>query len=154
MKRVEDENDGRIIQYMASKCITCPIGYYQNEQGHDTCKQCPPGYVTITSGAKQCLAQCSPGEFSQSGLEPCLTCSNETHSFVNGSTTCYNCSDENYQLLCPIHKIRKFNHNCFTHAQPLYFELCMYSIKCIICNFPVLNGNTQDLYNKVEHIAT
>ena len=103
-----DENDGRIIQYITPKCVRCPVGEYQNEQGQVLCKQCSPGYATLTNGAKQCLAQCSPGEYSQSGLEPCVMCPNETYSFANGSTTCYSCSDSNYQPLCPMHKIRKF----------------------------------------------
>ena len=110
VRRVVDENDGRITRYMIPKCVICPVGYYQNEQGHTTCKQCPPGYTTVTNGAHmlyECLALCSPGEYSQDGVEPCLTCPNETHSFTNGSTTCYNCSDESYQLLCPLHKISK-----------------------------------------------
>ena len=110
VRRVVDENDGRVTQYTTSKCVSCPIGYYQDEQGLTTCKQCPSGYTTLTSGAKmlyECLGQCSPGKFSRNGVEPCSLCPNETHSFINGSTTCYNCSDENFQLLCPIHKIRK-----------------------------------------------
>ena len=110
IKKVVDENDGRITQYIAPKCVTCPIGYYQDKQGFTTCKQCPSGHTTLTSGAhmlEECLRQCSPGEFSQNGLKPCLPCPNGMHSFINGSTTCYNCSDETYQLLCPIHKISK-----------------------------------------------
>ena len=102
-----DENDGRVTQYMAPECVSCPIGYYQDEQGHATCKQCPSA---LTSGAIECPAQCSPGEYSQTGIEPCLACPNETHSFINGSTACYNCSDEKYLLLCPIQKISK--HKC------------------------------------------
>ena len=105
-----DENDGRVTQYIVQKCVSCPIGYYQDEQGLTTCKQCPSGHTTLASGARmleECLGQCSPGEFSQNGFKPCLTCPNEMYSFINGSTSCYNCSDENYQLLCPEHKICK-----------------------------------------------
>ena len=104
VRRVVDENDGRVTQYTVPKCVSCQVGYYQDGQGHDVCKQCP---TALTSGAKECLAQCSPGEYSENGLEPCLTCPNETYSFINGSTTCYSCRDEKYQLMCPIHKISK-----------------------------------------------
>ena len=99
-----DDNDGRIIRYITPKCVSCPVGHYQDGQGHDTCKQCP---TALTTGAKECLAQCSPGKYSENGLEPCLTCPNETYSFNNGSTTCSSCRDENYRSMCPIHKIRK-----------------------------------------------
>ena len=107
VRRVVDENDGRVTQYTTPKCVSCPVGYYQDEQGHDTCKQCP---TALTSGAKECLAQCLPGEYSENGLKPCLTCPNETYSFTNGSTTCYSCRDEQYQPLCLMHKISK--HDC------------------------------------------
>ena len=104
IRRVVDENDGRVTQYTVPKCVSCQVGYYQDGQGHDACKQCP---TALTSGANECLAQCSPGEYSENGLEPCLTCPNETYSFINGSTTCYSCRDEKYQSMCPIHKISK-----------------------------------------------
>jgi len=110
IKKVTDENDGHITQYMAPQCVSCPVGYYQDEQGHTTCKQCPSGYTTLTNGASipdECLMQCSPGEYSQNGLQPCLTCPNETHSFINGSKSCYSCSDGKYHSLCPMNKISK-----------------------------------------------
>ena len=119
VRRVVDETDGHVTQYVIPKCVHCPVGYYQNEQGHVTCKQCSSA---LTSGAKECLAQCSPGEYSQNGLQPCLPCSNETHSFINGSMTCYNCSDEKYQSLCPIHKISK--HKCLANYVYVSAYLC------------------------------
>ena len=45
-------------------------GYYQTEQGNDTCVQCPAGYECTASTASVCNA----GTFSELGQSDCLTC--------------------------------------------------------------------------------
>ena len=56
-------DDGTVIQYVEPKCMECPIGYYQDEQGQPRCKKCPPGYSTSTTGVHQqsdFVKQCPP----------------------------------------------------------------------------------------------
>jgi len=107
------DDDGRVNRFMAPKCIECPIGYYQDEQGQPRCKKCPPGYSTITTGVRQqsdFIKQCPPGMFSRTGVEPCVKCPRGTHSITNGSAFCFSCYENAKESLCP--QCQKCHHIC------------------------------------------
>ena len=96
--------NGRISRFTTQKCARCPVGYYQDEQGHAACKKCPIGYTTVTTGVRlkyDCIKQCSPGSFSENGIEPCMPCPNGMYSTDTGSKSCFSCNDEEKRKLCP-----------------------------------------------------
>ena len=108
--------NGRITRYTTQKCVSCPVGYYQDMQGHATCKRCPSGHTTLTTGVRfenDCIKQCSPGNFSENGLEPCMPCPSGMYSTDIGSISCFNCNDEENRKLCPfVDPCEKCQHLC------------------------------------------
>jgi hypothetical protein len=62
-------------------CVLCPVGSYQDEEGHLTCKACPDHTFTLFPGAQSleaCIAVCGNGMFSETGLIPCQLCPRHT----------------------------------------------------------------------------
>ncbi|XP_016873571.1 signal peptide, CUB and EGF-like domain-containing protein 2 isoform X21 [Homo sapiens] len=79
------------------RCILCPNGTFQNEEGQMTCEPCPrPG----NSGAlktpeawnmSECGGLCQPGEYSADGFAPCQLCALGTFQPEAGRTSCFPC---------------------------------------------------------------
>ena len=112
------DNDGRVVQLTTPECVSCSIGYYQDEQGQTSCKKCPVGYTTITDSARfksNCIKLCSPGTFSENGLEPCKPCPSGMYSIGMGSISCFNCNDEENRNLCP-NPCEKCQHLCLNNS--------------------------------------
>ena len=112
--------NGRISRFTTQKCASCPVGYYQDEQGHAACKKCPIGHTTLTTGVRlkyDCIKQCSPGSFSENGMEPCIPCPNGMYSTDTGSTSCFSCNDEEKKKLCPfVDPCEKCQHVCHNNS--------------------------------------
>ncbi|XP_029438203.1 signal peptide, CUB and EGF-like domain-containing protein 2 isoform X4 [Rhinatrema bivittatum] len=79
------------------RCILCPSGTYQDEEGQITCEACPiPENLATpkTVGARnvsECGGQCSAGEYSSDGFKPCLACLLGTYQPESGRTFCFPC---------------------------------------------------------------
>ncbi|XP_017355805.1 signal peptide, CUB and EGF-like domain-containing protein 2 isoform X3 [Cebus imitator] len=79
------------------RCILCPNGTFQNEEGQIICEPCPrPG----SSGAmktpeawnvSECGGLCQPGEYSADGFAPCQLCALGTFQPEAGRTSCFPC---------------------------------------------------------------
>ncbi|XP_074257172.1 signal peptide, CUB and EGF-like domain-containing protein 2 isoform X8 [Saimiri boliviensis] len=79
------------------RCILCPNGIFQNEEGQIICEPCPrPG----SSGAmktpeawnvSECGGLCQPGEYSADGFAPCQLCALGTFQPEAGRTSCFPC---------------------------------------------------------------
>ncbi|XP_009005893.4 signal peptide, CUB and EGF-like domain-containing protein 2 isoform X8 [Callithrix jacchus] len=79
------------------RCILCPNGSFQNEEGQIICEPCPrPG----NSGAmktpeawnvSECGGLCQPGEYSADGFAPCQLCALGTFQPEAGRTSCFPC---------------------------------------------------------------
>ncbi|XP_032096591.1 signal peptide, CUB and EGF-like domain-containing protein 2 isoform X7 [Sapajus apella] len=79
------------------RCILCPNGNFQNEEGQIICEPCPrPG----SSGAmktpeawnvSECGGLCQPGEYSADGFAPCQLCALGTFQPEAGRTSCFPC---------------------------------------------------------------
>ncbi|XP_064221264.1 signal peptide, CUB and EGF-like domain-containing protein 2 isoform X4 [Aotus nancymaae] len=79
------------------RCILCPNGTFQNEEGQIICEPCPrPG----NSGAmktpeawnvSECGGLCQPGEYSADGFAPCQLCALGTFQPEAGRTSCFPC---------------------------------------------------------------
>ena len=120
LQRMVDD-DGQVLQQITPECVSCSIGYYQDEQGQTTCKRCPVGYKTTITGARfksNCIKLCSPGNFSNNGLEPCKPCPSGMYSVGMGSTSCFNCNDEENRKLCPffVDPCEKCQHLCLNNS--------------------------------------
>ena len=132
------DDDGRVLQQITPQCVSCSIGYYQDEQGQTTCKECPVGYTTITTAACFCIKLCSPGNFSENGMEPCKPCPSGTYSTNLGSTSCFNCNSVENRKLClffvdPCEKCQHVCHNnsgCACHEG---YTLSSDGYSCIKC---------------------
>uniref|UniRef100_A0A8D1Z4W2 Signal peptide, CUB and EGF-like domain-containing protein 2 n=1 Tax=Sus scrofa TaxID=9823 RepID=A0A8D1Z4W2_PIG len=79
------------------RCILCPNGTFQNEEGQITCEPCPrpenPG-VRKTPEAwnvSECGGLCQPGEYSADGFAPCQLCALGTFQPEAGRTSCLPC---------------------------------------------------------------
>ena len=132
--------NGRIIRYTTQKCVACPVEYYQDEQGHATCKKCPANHTTLINGARlqsDCVKLCSPGSFSENGIEPCMACPNGMYSIGVGSTSCFNCNDEGKRKLCPFvdpcEKCQQLCHNNSSCACHEGYTLSSDGYSCIKC---------------------
>ncbi|XP_067928549.1 sushi, von Willebrand factor type A, EGF and pentraxin domain-containing protein 1-like [Watersipora subatra] len=62
-------------------CELCPVGYYQDMPGRETCVRCAAGSNTHSTGAKdshECFKLCEAGSYSPTGLDdprkPCRSC--------------------------------------------------------------------------------
>ena len=152
--------NGRIIQYTTQKCISCPVRYYQDEQGHATCKRCPSGHITLTTGVRfqhDCIKQCSPGNFSENGLEPCQPCASGMYSIGMGSTSCFNCNDEENRNLCPsfVDPCKKCQHLCLNNSSCAChdgYTLSSDGYSCIECA-KVFNDEGRVFIKTTWHVA-
>ncbi|XP_030774585.1 signal peptide, CUB and EGF-like domain-containing protein 2 isoform X4 [Rhinopithecus roxellana] len=79
------------------RCILCPNGTFQNEEGQITCEPCPrPGnsWALKTPEAwnmSECGGLCQPGEYSADGFAPCQLCALGTFQPEAGRTSCFPC---------------------------------------------------------------
>ncbi|XP_012999628.1 signal peptide, CUB and EGF-like domain-containing protein 2 isoform X5 [Cavia porcellus] len=79
------------------RCILCPNGTFQNEEGQVTCEPCPrPENIGAlkTSEAwnvSECGGLCQPGEYSVDGFAPCQLCALGTFQPEAGRTSCFSC---------------------------------------------------------------
>nr|XP_019954252.1 PREDICTED: signal peptide, CUB and EGF-like domain-containing protein 2 [Paralichthys olivaceus] len=79
------------------RCVLCPAGTYQGEEGRTSCEVCPGPEgreVSKVVGARnmsECAGQCSPGQYSHDGFIPCLPCPLGTYQPEVGRTTCFPC---------------------------------------------------------------
>ncbi|XP_035508120.1 signal peptide, CUB and EGF-like domain-containing protein 2 isoform X4 [Morone saxatilis] len=79
------------------RCVLCPAGTYQDEEGQMSCEVCPGPEgreVSKVVGARnmsECGGQCSPGQYSHDGFIPCLPCPLGTYQPEVGRTTCFSC---------------------------------------------------------------
>ncbi|CAL1545258.1 unnamed protein product, partial [Lymnaea stagnalis] len=86
---------GTFFHVIIKRCMDCPKGTYQPEEGHNTCLRCPDNKSTDKEHAKSeqdCKALCLPGSFSPSGLEPCETCALGSYQSDYSADFCYTCS--------------------------------------------------------------
>ncbi|XP_042814282.1 signal peptide, CUB and EGF-like domain-containing protein 2 isoform X2 [Panthera tigris] len=79
------------------RCILCPNGTFQNEEGQITCEPCPrpenPGALKTpeTWNISECGGLCQPGEYSADGFAPCQLCALGTFQPEAGRTSCFPC---------------------------------------------------------------
>ncbi|XP_006162986.1 signal peptide, CUB and EGF-like domain-containing protein 2 isoform X7 [Tupaia chinensis] len=79
------------------RCILCPNGTFQNEEGQIACEPCPrsetPGALKITEAwnLSECGGLCRPGEYSADGFAPCQLCALGTFQPEAGRTSCFPC---------------------------------------------------------------
>ncbi|XP_059564824.1 signal peptide, CUB and EGF-like domain-containing protein 2 isoform X4 [Myotis daubentonii] len=79
------------------RCILCPNGTFQNEEGQVTCEPCPrpdnPGTLKTPDAwnVSECGGLCQPGEYSADGFAPCQLCALGTFQPEAGRTSCFSC---------------------------------------------------------------
>lgn len=81
-------------------CLTCPKGYYQDEDSKRSCKACPGGYYQDKVAGfayphlptTYCTA-CAPGYYSASNTEPCKVCNKGQYEETSGSYSCKYCAN-------------------------------------------------------------
>ncbi|XP_041847223.1 signal peptide, CUB and EGF-like domain-containing protein 2 isoform X4 [Melanotaenia boesemani] len=79
------------------RCVLCPAGLYQDEEGQMSCEVCPTPEgreVSKVVGARklsECGGQCFPGQYSHDGFIPCLPCPLGTYQPEVGRTSCFPC---------------------------------------------------------------
>ncbi|XP_047734733.1 signal peptide, CUB and EGF-like domain-containing protein 2 isoform X4 [Prionailurus viverrinus] len=79
------------------RCILCPNGTFQNEEGQITCEPCPrpenPGVLKTPEAwnISECGGLCQPGEYSADGFAPCQLCALGTFQPEAGRTSCFPC---------------------------------------------------------------
>uniref|UniRef100_A0A8C2N3I8 Signal peptide, CUB and EGF-like domain-containing protein 2 n=1 Tax=Cricetulus griseus TaxID=10029 RepID=A0A8C2N3I8_CRIGR len=79
------------------RCILCPNGTFQNEEGQVTCEPCPRpenlGALKISEAwnVSECGGLCQPGEYSADGFAPCQLCALGTFQPDMGRTSCLPC---------------------------------------------------------------
>ncbi|XP_032213846.1 signal peptide, CUB and EGF-like domain-containing protein 2 isoform X3 [Mustela erminea] len=79
------------------RCILCPNGTFQNEEGQITCEPCSrpenPGALKTPEAwnVSKCGGLCQPGEYSADGFAPCQLCALGTFQPEAGRTSCFPC---------------------------------------------------------------
>ncbi|XP_012639458.1 signal peptide, CUB and EGF-like domain-containing protein 2 isoform X4 [Microcebus murinus] len=79
------------------RCIFCPNGTFQNEEGQIICEPCPrpenPGALKTPEAwnVSECGGLCQPGEYSADGFAPCQLCALGTFQPEPGRTSCFPC---------------------------------------------------------------
>ncbi|XP_004369690.1 signal peptide, CUB and EGF-like domain-containing protein 2 isoform X3 [Trichechus manatus latirostris] len=79
------------------RCILCPNGTFQNEEGQITCEPCPrpenPGALKTLEAwnVSECGGLCQTGEYSTDGFAPCQLCPLGTFQPEAGRTSCFPC---------------------------------------------------------------
>uniref|UniRef100_A0A5F8H837 Signal peptide, CUB and EGF-like domain-containing protein 2 n=1 Tax=Monodelphis domestica TaxID=13616 RepID=A0A5F8H837_MONDO len=105
------------------RCILCPNGTYQDEEGQITCELCPNTEDTRNqqaTGARnmsECGAQCLPGEYSSTGFSPCLPCPLGTYQPEVGRTSCFPCAGSWWGELTTKHPGATTFQDCETKVQ-------------------------------------
>eukprot|EP00070_Physeter_catodon_P002479 XP_007105089.3 signal peptide, CUB and EGF-like domain-containing protein 2 isoform X1 [Physeter catodon] len=88
---------GTYYDGVQERCILCPNGTFQNEEGQITCEPCPrpenPGALEMPEAwnASECGGLCQPGEYSADGFAPCQLCALGTFQPEAGRTSCFPC---------------------------------------------------------------
>ncbi|XP_035884889.1 signal peptide, CUB and EGF-like domain-containing protein 2 isoform X3 [Phyllostomus discolor] len=88
---------GTYYDGLQERCILCPNGTFQNEEGQITCEPCPrpenPGSLKTpeTWNVSECGGLCQPGEYSADGFAPCQLCALGTFQPEAGRTSCFSC---------------------------------------------------------------
>ncbi|XP_073739035.1 signal peptide, CUB and EGF-like domain-containing protein 2 isoform X2 [Callorhinus ursinus] len=79
------------------RCILCPNGTFQNEEGQITCEPCPrpenPGALKTPEAwnVSECGVQCSPGHFYNTTTHRCIRCPAGTYQPEFGKNNCVSC---------------------------------------------------------------
>ena len=153
-------DNGNVAQLIRPECVTCSIGYYQDEQGQTTCKKCPDGHTTLTTGGRfmsDCVKLCSAGNFSENGIQPCMACPNGMYSTGMGSTSCFDCNDEGKRKLCPFvdpcEKCQQLCHNNSSCACHEGYTLSSDGYSCITCAKASITSNRLSVINPTWHVA-
>uniref|UniRef100_A0A4W3KAX7 Signal peptide, CUB and EGF-like domain-containing protein 2 n=1 Tax=Callorhinchus milii TaxID=7868 RepID=A0A4W3KAX7_CALMI len=76
------------------RCVACPGGTFQEQEGQLSCDPCPGSDSHGPVGARNitvCTGQCSPGQYSLDGFKPCNLCSRGTYQAEAGRTLCFRC---------------------------------------------------------------
>ncbi|KAM6159000.1 signal peptide, CUB and EGF-like domain-containing protein 2 isoform 4-T4 [Rhynchocyon petersi] len=79
------------------RCVLCPNGTFQNEEGQVTCEPCPrpenPDALKTPEAwnISDCGGLCQPGEYSTDGFAPCQLCPLGTFQPEAGRTSCFPC---------------------------------------------------------------
>ena len=157
-RRLDD--NGNVAQLIRPECVTCSVGYYQDEQGQTTCKKCPDSHTTLTTGThfmSDCVKLCSPGNFSENGIEPCMACPNGMYSTGMGSTSCFDCSDEGKRKLCPfVDLCEKCQQLCYNNSSCACHEgytLSSNGYSCIRCAKASITSSRLSVLNPTWHVA-
>ncbi|XP_039719469.1 signal peptide, CUB and EGF-like domain-containing protein 2 isoform X2 [Pteropus medius] len=88
---------GTYYDGVQERCILCPNGTFQNEEGQITCEPCPrpenPGALKTSEAwnVSECGGLCQPGEYSADGFTPCQLCALGTFQPEVGRTSCFSC---------------------------------------------------------------
>ncbi|XP_036989781.2 signal peptide, CUB and EGF-like domain-containing protein 2 isoform X4 [Artibeus jamaicensis] len=88
---------GTYYDGLQERCILCPNGTFQNEEGQITCEPCPrpenPGALKTPEAwnVSECGGLCQPGEYSADGFAPCQLCALGTFQPEAGRTSCFSC---------------------------------------------------------------
>uniref|UniRef100_A0AAV2LN63 Signal peptide, CUB and EGF-like domain-containing protein 2 n=1 Tax=Knipowitschia caucasica TaxID=637954 RepID=A0AAV2LN63_KNICA len=88
---------GTYFELNLGRCMLCPAGTYQDEEGQMSCDVCPAPEgreISKVVGARnlsECGGQCPPGQYSGDGFIPCLPCRLGTYQPDVGRTTCLPC---------------------------------------------------------------
>ncbi|XP_006873054.1 PREDICTED: signal peptide, CUB and EGF-like domain-containing protein 2 isoform X2 [Chrysochloris asiatica] len=82
------------------RCILCPNGTFQNEEGQIACEPCPrpenPEALKSPEAwnVSECGGLCQPGEYSMDGFAPCQLCPLGTYQPDAGRTSCFPCGGD------------------------------------------------------------
>ncbi|XP_028407565.1 uncharacterized protein LOC114530190 isoform X2 [Dendronephthya gigantea] len=63
--------------YVATKCMPCPMDYYTGRLGSQNCTKCSNDGITIVTGAtarSECIGRCEPGYFLNKTQRECQKC--------------------------------------------------------------------------------
>ncbi|XP_053781449.1 signal peptide, CUB and EGF-like domain-containing protein 2 isoform X3 [Desmodus rotundus] len=88
---------GTYYDGLQERCILCPNGTFQNEEGQITCEPCPrpenPAALKTPEAwnVSECGGLCQPGEYSADGFAPCQLCALGTFQPEAGRTSCFSC---------------------------------------------------------------
>ncbi|XP_073072264.1 signal peptide, CUB and EGF-like domain-containing protein 2 isoform X9 [Manis javanica] len=88
---------GTYYDGVQERCLLCPSGTFQNEEGQITCEPCPrpenPGSLKTSEAwnVSECGALCQPGQYSADGFAPCQLCALGTFQPEAGRTSCFPC---------------------------------------------------------------
>ena len=76
-------------------CVSCPLGYYQDELERQGCKGCPQGFAQGITGSVVCTP-CSAGYYSGARASVCEACDAGQFTGDTSSSKCSPCEDATY----------------------------------------------------------